>query len=138
MHRSSEQVSEWIVGERSCEVYRHLEDCRECREEVAQLQDCLRAFRQSAHDWADAPVSVVVPDRPVSASVSWTWASLTAVVIGLAVFPLYLDVRETRREAESIRDALLLDQVQERLERTVPQSMEPLMQLMSEEGEGGQ
>jgi hypothetical protein len=60
------------------------------------------------------------------------------VVIGLAVFPLYLDVRETRREAESIRDALLLDQVQERLERTVPQSMEPLMQLMSEEGEGGQ
>lgn len=138
MHLSSEQVLEWTLGERCAEVGRHLADCRECREELVGLQDGLRAFRQSAHDWADAPVRVAVPDRPVSPPVSWGWAGLTAMVIGLALFPLYLDIRETQREAESVRDSLLLDQVQTRLARTVPQSMEPLMELMAEEREGGQ
>ncbi|HET9219017.1 MAG TPA: hypothetical protein VFR18_18680 [Terriglobia bacterium] len=138
MHLSSEQVLEWTLGERCAEVGRHLADCRECREELVGLQDGLRAFRQSAHDWADAPVRVAVPDRLVSPPVSWGWAGLTAMVIGLALFPLYLDIRETQREAESVRDSLLLDQVQTRLARTVPQSMEPLMELMAEEREGGQ
>ena len=138
MHLSSEQVFEWTLGERSAEVGRHLEDCRECREELARLQDGLSAFRQSAHDWADAPVRVAGPTRSAAAPVSWAWAGLTAMVIGLALFPLYLDIRETQREAESVRDSLLLDQVQTRLARTVPQAMEPLMQLMTEEREGGQ
>ena len=147
MHLSSQQVFEWTLGERRVEVGRHLEDCRECRAELARLEAGLRAFRQSAHGWAgwagwagwtEAPVRVPVPDPSLPSPVSWGWAGLTAMVIGLALVPLYLDIRETQREAESVRDSVLLDQVQTRLARTVPQSMEPLMELMAEEREGGQ
>src|SRR5688572_3510836 len=87
MHLSSEQVFEWALGERSAEVGRHLEDCCECREELARLQDGLSAFRQSAHDWADGPVRVAGPTPSAAAPVSWAWAGVTAMVIGLALFP---------------------------------------------------
>ena len=138
MHLSAEQVSEWALGERRPEVQSHLDDCRECREDLTHLEDSLRAFRQSVHDWAGAPVQSAVSARHAVSLRPWKWAGMTAVAATLALFPLYLDVRHAEREAEIAQDSLLLDQVQAQLARTVPQSMEPLMQLMNEEREGGQ
>ena len=137
-HLSSEQVTEWALSQRDPEVERHLDDCRACRDELKQLQDSLRAFRQSVHDWAGVPEPTAAHPRQMVGSFSWKWAGMTAVAATLALFPLYLDVRHAEREAEIARDSLLLDQVQAQLARTVPQSMEPLMQLMNEEREGGQ
>ncbi|HZI51854.1 MAG TPA: hypothetical protein VFE29_08515 [Terriglobia bacterium] len=141
MHLSSEQVSEWALGDRRPEVERHLDDCRQCREELTRLQDSLRAFRQSVHDWAAVPASTIVPASRMAGSLRslpWTWAGVTALAMTFVLLPLYLDVRQAEREAENARDSLLLDQVQARLAQTVPHSMEPLMELMIEEREGGQ
>jgi len=50
----------------------------------------------------------------------------------LALLPMYLNVRQAQLEAERAQDALLMDEVHIRITQTVPQSMERLMELMSE------
>ena len=137
-HLSSEQISEWTLGERSSEVRRHLESCANCSDEILHLQTGLQAYRQSVRDWAERSTPLGMPSHRVAASVSWAWATTTAVAITAALFPLFLDVRQAQREAESAQDSVLLNQVQERLGRTVPQSMQLLMELMNEGKEGEQ
>ena len=134
-HLSSEQISEWTLGERNAAVKRHLESCPTCHEEVLQLQEGLRVFRQSAHAWAEREqrsVAIVARPHRTASPVLWTWAAAVLVTVGLVWGPVYLDKRHARREAESAQDSLLLDRVHQRLTRTVPQSMEQLMALMNE------
>jgi len=135
-HLSSEQVSAWTLGEREPEAELHLESCVSCRTDVIRLQEGLRAFRQSVHDWAERPVSIELPARRATSSVSWAWTAATAVATGLALLPLYLDVRQAHLEARNTQDSALLDEVQTRLSRNVPQSMQNLMALMDEGAEG--
>jgi anti-sigma factor RsiW len=139
-HLSSEQISEWTLGERNAEVQRHLEGCRTCHEDVLQLQGGLRTFRQTAHAWAERdqrPVAIEPRPRRAGSPTSWTWAAATLVTVGMVLRPVYLDERHARSEAQSAEDSLLLAQVQQRLTRTVPHAMEQLMELMNE-GKGDQ
>ena len=135
-HLSSDQVSEWTLGERDPEVERHLEHCVTCAREVNGLQQGLRAYRQSVQDWAARPVALEIPAQRVRRG-SWAWtAAVTAVAMSLALVPLYLDVRQARLEARNIQDSALLHDVQARLTRNVPQSMQTLMELMDQEDDG--
>ena len=135
-HLSSKQISEWTLGERNAEVKRHLESCCTCHEEVLHLQEGLRAFRQSARDWAerDQRSFAMVEARPrrTASPVLWAWAAAALVTVGLVWGPVYLDKRHARSEAQNAQDSLLLDRVHQSLTRTVPQSMEQLMALMNE------
>jgi hypothetical protein len=131
-HLSSEQISSWAIGERNPDVERHVESCSQCREEILRLEHGLQAFRHSMHDWAKRNADSAVSKRHVPSSVPWTWVAVTAVAIGIVVGPAYLDMQRAEREAQNAQDSLLLSQVQERLTRTVPQSMEQLMELMDE------
>jgi hypothetical protein len=136
-HLSSEQISEWLLGERNAEVGRHVEICGKCREEIVQMQDGLHAFKETVHGWAERPQAWNIPARKPSPA-SWSLVAATAVAMSLVLLPLYLNVRQAQFEAEKAQDSLLLDQVQERLNQTVPQSMERLMELMSERKEAQQ
>jgi hypothetical protein len=66
----------------------------------------------------------------------WKGAALVALTSSIALMPLYLDVRQAQHDATEAQDSLLLDEVDQHLSRTVPRSMEQLMQLMNEEKEG--
>ena len=132
MHLSSEQISRWAIGDRNPDVKRHVERCSQCREEILRLEHGLQAFRHSMHDWAKRSADTPVIKRRAVSSMSWTWAAATAVAIGVVVGPAYLDMQRAEREAQNAQDSLLLSQVQERLTRTVPQSMEQLNELMNE------
>jgi hypothetical protein len=146
-HLSSEQISAWILGERRPEVERHFNTCGRCREDIIHLQEGLLVFKQSMRDWAEQSatagtadtVEIVSLSRPRNGlfkTLSWTWAAVAALVIGVGLLPLYLDARRARHDAEIAQDTLLLNQVEARLARTVPRSMEQLLELMHE-GTGG-
>lgn len=139
-HLSSEQISKWTLGEQSPEVEHHLQTCEECYNEVARLQRGLLAFRQSVQDWAgqyDSKQAMRVAVAPAS-PLPWKWAAASVMLMSFVLLPLYLEVKQAEREADSARDSLLLSQVNARLARTVPQSMEPLMELMNEGKEESQ
>src|SRR4029453_16304476 len=131
-HLSSEQISEWLLGECYADAQRHMETCAHCRDEVAELRDGLRVFRKSVHRWAEDAQFRSLPAPEPSSSVSWSLAAATVVAMILALLPLYLDVRQTQLEAERTQDPLLMDQVHARITQAVPQSMERLMELMIE------
>lgn len=52
-HLSSEQVSRWMVGERTSEVVRHARDCSHCRAELDRLERALMLFRESGRCWSE-------------------------------------------------------------------------------------
>jgi hypothetical protein len=132
-HLSSEQISAWLLGECDAEGQRHVENCRQCQDEIVELRDGLHLFRRSVHHWAEHFESENMPVRKHSSSVSWTLAAASALAIGLTLLPLYFGVRQhTQLEAQRAQDSVLLDQIHTRITRTVPQSMERLMELMSE------
>ena len=135
-HLSSEQISQWLLGECDADAQRHVESCRKCHDDIVQLRDGLHVFKQSVHRWAEHSQVWNVPARKPSSSVSWTLAAATAVAMSLA---LYLGVRQQAQvEAVKARDSLLMDQVHARITRTVPQSMERLSELMTERKEAQQ
>ena len=136
-HLSSKQMSEWILGERKPELERHLEACSECHREIVGLQSGLQAFKQSVHEWAAQPAALQ-PSPAAARRGSWGWAPVTAAAMGIVLLPLYLDVRQTQHNVAGAEDSLLLDEVNTRLARTVPRSMEHLMALMNEGKEGPQ
>jgi predicted anti-sigma-YlaC factor YlaD len=138
-HLSSDQIAGWTLGERNADVKRHLEHCSTCHGEVSRLQDGLEAFRETSHVWAErAWHSVVqVPLRRAASPVSRTWIAASIVTASIVLGAVYVDVRQAQVEQQSAQDSLLLNEVHERLMRSVPQSMESLMALMNEK-EGDQ
>ena len=136
-HLSSEQMSDWILGERKPDLERHLEACSKCHREVVGLQSGLLAFKQSVHEWAGQPAALQLPPAAARRG-SWGWAAVTAAAMGIVLLPLYLDVRQAQHNRAGAEDSLLLDEVNTRLARTVPRSMEHLMELMNEGKEGPQ
>jgi len=134
-HLSSEQMSDWILGERKPDVERHLEACSECHREIVGLQSGLLAFKHSVHEWAGQPAAL---QPAVARRGNWGWAAVTAAAMGIILLPLYLDVRQDQHNVAGAEDSLLLDEVNTRLARTVPRSMEHLMELMNERKEGPQ
>jgi hypothetical protein len=132
-HLSSEQMSSWTLGERSPEVERHLQACHDCNQEIVRLQDGLLGFKHSVENWAQqSSIPGIQIARPPARRLHWQWAAASVVAISVVLLPLYLDMREAQREAASARDSLLLTQINARLARTVPQSMEKLMELMND------
>jgi hypothetical protein len=138
-HLSPEQLAKRISGERCARDERHLRDCAECATELAQFESGLSAFRQSVWHWAQrehrpptSPSPVVFPQNEVA---TWprAWV-LAAIAFAMAVgMPLYREIQNERDDVLRRPDALLLENVDTQLSRTVPAPMEPLMDLMLEE-----
>jgi len=131
-HLSAAQLSEWIAGERAPENERHLRLCAVCRAELVGFESALSALGQSVRSWAaqqDAGPRLEFHGK------SWRWA-FAAVAIGAVAL---LSVRwnmEARREAVLQQDAEFLEHINTQLSRTVPATMEPLMNLMQEGQQG--
>jgi hypothetical protein len=61
------------------------------------------------------------------------WILATAALALLVATPVYWIARQQRAAEQSTTDELLLERVNAGLSRTVPPSMEPLMQLILRE-----
>ena len=140
-HLSERQMSEWALGERSPEVERHVADCPRCGAALHRDARALAAFRQSARRWSEEQLGTGVAEAwKIEWSPRWTtfrrlrWASVVALVF---LFMVVAVVRRGPRSAppdSAAADAMLLKQIDADVSQTVPDSMEPLVKLVSWSG----
>jgi hypothetical protein len=138
-HLSSQQISQWMIGERTPQEEQHARECPECGAELARLEAALALFRGSVRHWSDGQSGAEPPGvgrialaRRRSRTQPIRWALVAAVLLVLAAVPVYRDVQDRQRQAEVARaDALLLEQVDAEVSRAVPRPMEPLVELVS-------
>jgi hypothetical protein len=120
----------------------------------ARLDEALANFRQSVHAWSDGelsrPRTVAAPARRATWRLATGWALGCALVVGgvsLGIHERYVKVEQDRiaaeRNAEHQRDLAaekakedeeLFAKVDSDVSREVPAAMEPLAQLMAEDG----
>jgi hypothetical protein len=131
-HLSSEEMHQWLSGDRADEVEEHFRECPACQTELHQLKNALTGFRNSLEECPAPPVSW----RPVRPNLP-RWILATAALSMLVAAPVYWNARQQRAiqtAAEQARaDELLLERIDAGLSRSVPASMEPLMQLISKD-----
>jgi anti-sigma factor RsiW len=138
-HLSSEQLSEFMLGRPSPlvdqQVARHVQNCPACRAELANFREALGEFRGAVRAWGeDQANTLAIPaaarePRAWRASHQLAWAVLIAAVCIIASFVI------PRHPGDGApgSDAVLLNQVDTQVSRTVPSSMEPLMKLVAQE-----
>lgn len=132
-HLSSEQVSHWMIGERTGREEEHARQCPECAARLANIESAIALFRDSVRDcgemYGSPEVSLASKAQSVQPS---RWAAIAAALLLLAAIPFYTTSRDRRRAAEMARaDAVLLEQVDAGISRAVPAPMEPLVKLVS-------
>jgi hypothetical protein len=138
-HLSAQQISQWMIGERTPLEEQHVRECPACGAELARLEGSLELFRGSVRHWSDLQVRVPRPLTPTRGSRGYParplpvrWALIAAALLVLAAVPIYRNAQERQRQAEIARtDALLLEQVDAEVSRAVPRPMEPLVKLVS-------
>jgi len=133
-HLSSERLSECILGQPSPDARRHLQDCPACRAELGNFREALGEFRGAVRCWSEeqAQAALAVPARP-SESRSWMAAHQFAMALLLAAVCILGSFIWHGGENAPASDAVLLNQVDAQVSRTVPSSMEPLTKLVAQE-----
>ena len=127
-HLTSEEIYLWLSGERGDEAEEHFHECLACQADLYRFRKALAGFRDSLEQCPVPPVHL----RPVRQVIP-RWILAAAAVLLVAAAPAYWTARQQRAVEQSKTDELLLERVNEGLSRTVPASMEPLMQLISKE-----
>ena len=129
-HLSLEEIHQWLSGERRDEVEEHFRECPACEAELRQLHNALAGFRSSLEQSPVPPVSYL----PVRGTLP-RWILATAAVLLLIATPVYWNARQQRAAEQAQADELLLQRIDASLSRSVPASMEPLMQLITKENQ---
>src|SRR6266853_3375738 len=52
-HLSSQEFSNWMVGERRADQEQHARECAQCSAEIERLEKVFSLFRESGQRWAD-------------------------------------------------------------------------------------
>jgi hypothetical protein len=138
-HLSSQEVSQWMIGERTPQQEQHVRQCSECGAELARMEAALGLFRGSVRHWssgqsrAEPPaIGSISPARRGPSIQPMRWALAAVTLLVLAAVPIYRNAQDRQRQAEIAKaDALLLEQVDAEVSRAVPRPMEPLVKLVS-------
>jgi hypothetical protein len=133
-HLSPEDISRWFAGERGTAAQRHAGECEACSARLDRMESALAEFRGSAHDWSAAQAGRVprLARRPASRHFAWRWVLAAASLLVLATGPgLWDSHQRAERVAELARADALLEQVDAQISRAVPQTMEPLVALVT-------
>ncbi len=132
-HLSPEEISLWFAGGRTAELERHAAGCAECGARLGRMDSALAEFRESARSWSEAQSETarrIVWNRPVS-HMARRWVLVAASLVILASGPAYWRTRQQARAAEMAHADALLQQVDAEISRAVPQTMEPLVSLVT-------
>ncbi len=143
-HLSPWEQEEYVLGQHTPEMLRHLTECAGCRAAVARLEHGVAIFRSAAVEWsseclATRPQQLNTAGRgfPVLAL---RWAVAAVLPVLLLVFALVsFHPSSTRpvQRASDISDDALLEQVDQQLSVAVPSSMESLTNLVTTESRNG-
>jgi hypothetical protein len=136
-HLTERQILAWQLNEQTPGERKHVDECDRCRAEVMTLQGSLSLYRASVHGWSESrqvragkfawapPSRWQMWRRPVL-----QWASAAALTLAVGA-PVYTHrVIEERREQRAQADQALLEQVDREVSQTIPDTMEPLTQLV--------
>jgi anti-sigma factor RsiW len=143
-HLSPWEQEEYVLGQRTPEMLRHLTECAGCRAAVARLEHGLAIFRSAAVEWS----SECLATRPQQLNtarrgfpvLALRWAVAAVLPVLLLVFALVsFHPSSTRpvQRATDISDDALLEQVDQQLSVAVPSSMESLTNLVTTETRNG-
>jgi hypothetical protein len=142
-HLTEQQIVDLVAGAATPAANRHVESCAACAAEVEQLAGAVEGFAAAVHrmplrpaprlDWAD--VNRFQPWPP-----AWRLA-VAALALLLVAVPLMFHfqpgsgneiaaLHQQQLERERA-DAALLEQVDAAVSRPVPQTIEPLVQLVA-------
>jgi hypothetical protein len=143
-HLSVWEQEEYILQQSADQrTLRHLEECAQCRDSVARLEEGLAVFRGAAMKWSSECLAArpaqlrLVPERRPS-TFRWAFAAMIPLVLLLlALLPLHLSAPRPSRPTAQISDDALLEQVDEQVSVAVPSSMESLTHLVSAGTEAG-
>ena len=127
-HLSLEEMYQWLSGEHGADVEEHFRECPACQAELLQFLSALTGFRTSLEK---SPVPAV--RRKQSSQRLSRWVLASAALSLMVAAPMYWNARQQRAAEQAKADELLLERVNAGLSRSVPASMEPLMQLISRE-----
>jgi hypothetical protein len=156
-HLSPEQLSEWVLGERSNQVIRHVTSCATCQTQIKQFEEILGGFRASVREWSEeqlpssSPVisSKIIPSRrgrPYAWAVTavYVMAALVVVVLlrhgsmwqafnspPMATESAHVDMQP---QVSAKEEAALFAQIDQEISRTVPAAMDPLSKLVAGDG----
>jgi predicted anti-sigma-YlaC factor YlaD len=133
-HLSAEQISQWMVGDRTPELERHIAECAECRVELDRLESALAQFRTAMRETANAAPPLGWGESASGrAWLSWPRLVLAAVaLILLVVLPVSWMAHARQQAAEAaLADSQLLESVDSAISQAVPEPMEPLVNLVS-------
>jgi hypothetical protein len=131
-HLSSEQITDWLIGERPAEAVQHARVCPECAAQVAQLSETLDMFRgavrETAGSFGEGRKVFLVPRRRTAVM----WATVAAALVTLVALPAY-QVREKKHRAAEMaqQDSELMEQVNAELSEGVARPMRPLEKMVS-------
>jgi hypothetical protein len=132
-HLSPEDISRWFAGDRDPGLQRHAGECEACSARLDRMESALTEFRGSVHDWSAAqPASTPqIVSRPPVRHMARPWVLAAASLLILASGPAWWHYRQQARAAEMARADALLQQVDAEISRAVPQTMEPLVNLVT-------
>jgi predicted anti-sigma-YlaC factor YlaD len=140
-HLSAFEQEEYILGERTPEMVRHLANCAPCRTAVARVEDGLAVFRSAVVDWSEASSSNRSWHMPSNTrfltvtAMRWAVAGVLPVILMvLALLAFHSPAPRPTPQQASISDDALLEQVDDQVSVSVPSSMESLTHLVTAEG----
>jgi hypothetical protein len=90
-HLSEDQISHWIMGQRTAADEAHVRECAACRAEVERLRDDLALFRESGERW-----SAHWYQTPARLAPRYTWPRFALAACGTAVLAIAVIVSPKR------------------------------------------
>ena len=145
-HLSPEDMCRWMAGERAAGEQAHVRGCALCGAEVARLEGALKRFGGAVREWSAAQPGAQAPGawRADRSARQWRvrplrWGLAAAALVVLAVIPTWKSARDRRMAEEAARaDDILMEQVDAQVSRTVPVTLEPLVNPVEWKAEAGQ
>ena len=112
-----------------------MRECGLCAAEVARLVSALKRYGGAVREWSAAQPGAQSAGawRADPAARQWgmrrlRWSMAAAALVVLAAIPVWKDAYDRRVAEEADRaDAILMDQVDAQVSRTVPRTLEPLV-----------
>jgi len=140
-HLTQDQLSAWVIGDRTPEILQHLRSCSACNAEALLLETTLFGFRGAVREWTREHATPAVMPATALVHPSFFTFNRACVAMAAAIICVLLGVmlRQPNSavvERTGISDRALMSEVDDQVSSTVPAAMEPLLDLVAWQGDG--
>jgi anti-sigma factor RsiW len=121
-----------------------MNDCPECRAEIERFTKGLALFRRAISDLVDDPVTLqeadVVTLAPAAIAVPrWRWTLAAAGLVAAIMLPFFIPPpKPVVKPPAEVSPEVVMERLNRHLARTLPEPMEPMMSLISDEQTGSE